>query len=111
MGSEKQLYEAMSYALYFGIKYGFSIDHRLYSKVEKSQDCLFMLLAYLHDQKFYPAKPNIRQYKILAENLSKGEMDQYWLYCYEVLPKTKLLNYWKNFKENGLSFIKNGFGG
>lgn len=109
MGKEKQLYEAMSYALYFGIKYDFPITENLFEVAKHGRDCVFMLLAYLHDLKYYPAKANIRQYKTLAEELFVSDMDEFWLYCYEVLPKTKLKSYWKNMKDNSVSFIMDEF--
>lgn len=111
VGKEKQLFEAMSYAVYFGLKYDFSLGNELVEDAENYHDCIFRLLAYLHDKKFHTTTLNTRRYKSLAEILSAHEMDEFWVFCYEVLPKSKLTSYWKKMKESSLTFIRDGFGG
>lgn len=109
LGKEKLLYEAMSYAVYFGLKYNFSLGNELIEDAENHHDCIFRLLAYLHDKKFHSSAINKRRYKTLANDLYTHEMDEFWLFCYEVLPKTILASYWKKMKEVNLSFVKDGF--
>lgn len=109
IGKAKNLFEAKSYALYFAIKYQFSIEQNLYDVADNSRDCIFMLLAFLYDKKLNASQNNIKKYKVLAEELSKNEMDQYWLFLYEVLPKSKLNGHWKTMKESNISFIKDDF--
>lgn len=109
-GKEKLLFEAMSYAIYFGLKYDFSLGNELIEDAENYHDCIFKLLAYLHDKKFHSSVANKRRYTTLAKDLYPLDMDEFWLFCYEVLPKSILTNYWKKMKEANLSFIKDGFG-
>jgi hypothetical protein len=111
IGKAKNIFEAKSYALYFAIKYQFSIEQNLYDVADNSRDCIFMLLAFLYDKKLNTSQNNIKKYKVLAEELSKNEMDQYWLFVYEVLPKSKLNGHWKTMKEKNISFIKDDFNG
>ena len=109
VGQERNLSEAKSYALYFAIKYQFSIEQNLYEEFENNRDCIFMLLSYLYEKKHNASRYNIKRYSELALEISENEMDQYWLFVYEVLPKSKLKNYWKNMKEKNVSFIKDDF--
>lgn len=108
LGQEKKLYEAMSYALYFSIKYNFKISDNLFLIVERNKDTIFMLLAYLHDLRFNNGSTNIRQYQRLAKSLI-DDIDEYWLFVYEVLTSGNLKSYWKKMKENNISFIKDDF--
>ena len=32
--------------------------------------------------------------------------DEYWIYLYEILPKTDLQEDWRTLKEKGISFVK-----
>jgi hypothetical protein len=111
VGKEKLLFEAMSYAIYFGLKYDFSLGNELIEDAENYHDCIFRLLAYLHDKKFHASTINKRRYTTLAKDLYTLEMDEFWLFCYEVLPKSILASYWKKMKESSLTFIRDGFGG
>lgn len=109
IGQERNLSEAKSYALYFAIKYQFSIEQSLYEESENNRDCVFMLLSYLYEKKHNASMDNLKRYSKLALEISENEMDQYWLFVYEVLPKSKLKSYWNTMKENKVSFIKDGF--
>jgi hypothetical protein len=50
LGLTKQLYEAASYALFFALKHNFQITIKgeLFNKAKESDDCVFLLLSYLH---------------------------------------------------------------
>lgn len=109
MGTEKNTSEAISYALYLAIKYGFKLTDSLFECVKESKDCVLLLLAFLHDKK-YLKKPALKPYKNLAEYLKTDDFDEYWLFIYEVLAKDKLTKYWKKMKESKVSFIQDGFG-
>ena len=115
MAEPKGLYEAMSYALYFGIKYNFNIFNdnlktlSLYGIAENSKDTILMLLAYLHDKKFNKSKEE-KQFIDLAKTIEKdNDIDKYWLFVYEVLTENDLRDYWKVMKKNNVSFIKSNF--
>ncbi len=108
IAEKKKLYEAMSYALYFGVKYDFKVTDDLYDVIEKNQDTVLMTLSYIHDLKFNNIPRNMKKYKKLAKIL-KNDIEEYWLFVYEVLPKSLLISYWKKMKEENISFIKDEF--
>lgn len=108
IGKDKKLYEAMSYALYFGIKYDFKLIDNLYEVIEKNRDTVLMTLAYLHDEKFIEHSRIIKQYKDLAKSL-KDDIDEYWIFVYEVLTVGLLKEEWRVMKREGISFIKSEF--
>ena len=45
--------------------------------------------------------------RVLSRN--NDELDENWLFIYEVLPKSDLKDEWKAMKEAGISFIKQEF--
>ena len=108
IGKEKKLYEAMSYALFFSIKYNFKLKEDLFEIIQNSNDTILMLLAYLHDEKFINHSKVRKKYKLLAESL-KNDIDEYWLFVYEVLPMSKLTEEWKTMKKEKVTFIKQEF--
>ena len=109
MGKDKNIYEAISYSLYFSIRYDFSLGEKIFDEVKASKDCILLLLAYLHDKK-YLRKSYLKPYKDLAEQLKTNDFDEFWLFIYEVSLTTKLNKYWKKMKEKKISFIKVDFG-
>lgn len=114
VGLDKKLYEAMSYSLYFAIKYDFKLQDDLFEIIDDNRDTVLMLLAYLHDKKFLNSSTNFnrttigKKYKKLAEEL-QGDIDEYWVFVYEVLTVGKLQDEWKVMKKNSVSFIKDEF--
>ena len=114
MAQDKKLYEAMSYAVYFGIKYNFKIEDNLFDVIDENKDTILMLLAYLHDKKFLNSSEDFnsttigKKYKKLAKSL-QDDIDGYWLFIYEVLSVDQLKDEWKKMKEENISFIKNEF--
>ncbi|WP_139451639.1 RNA-directed DNA polymerase [Campylobacter armoricus] len=119
LGKEKRNYEAMSYAIYFALKYRFKLGKiELSEEVENKEDCILMLLCYLYDKY---NNYDIEKYKKIASNFVTTLQnitildDEYWLFAYEVLfredKKTlKLCKDWKKIINNNISFIKGGFG-
>ncbi len=111
MANEKKLYEAMSYSLYFGIKYNFKVEDNLFDLIDKNRDTILMLLSYLHDKKFLNSskvfnKTTIgKKYKKLAYSL-KDDIDEFWVFVYEVLTVGLLSDEWKVMKKEKVSFIK-----
>ena len=47
----------------------------------------------------------IKPFNKLARELKKNDMDQYWLFCYEVLSYGNLAGDWKKMKKKHVSFI------
>ncbi len=108
IAKEKKLYEAMSYAVYFSIKYNFKITDNLYTIIDKNRDAVLMLLAYLHDKKFINHSNVTSRYKDLAKSL-KDDIDEYWIFIYEVLTVGLLKEEWRKMKQANISFIKSEF--
>jgi hypothetical protein len=108
IAKDKKLYEAMSYAVYFSIKYNFILTRDLFDVINNNRDTVLMLLAYLHDKKFINHSSVTRKYKDLAKSL-KDDIDEYWLFVYEVLTVGLLEDEWKKMKQESVSFIKDGF--
>jgi len=114
MAKEKKLYEAMSYALYFGIKYDFKIESDLFEIIDKNRDAVLMLLAYLHDKKFLNSSNSFntsslgKKYKKLAKEL-KDDIDEFWIFVYEVLSIGLLEEEWKVMKKEKISFLIDDF--
>ncbi|EAL4959466.1 hypothetical protein JTC30_001987, partial [Campylobacter coli] len=123
LGKEKRNYEAMSYALYFALKYNFKLKEKinLLEEAKRKEDCILMLLCYLYDKK---NNKDTEEYKIIANNFiinttSKNTNfkildDEYWLFAYEVLSREdpSALNKckdWKQIKNSNISFIRQEF--
>lgn len=109
VGSEKNINEAMSYASYLAIKYDFKLTDTFFERAKSSNDCILLLLAYLHDKKHFK-KTALAPYKNLADALRVNDFDEYWLFIYEVLAANKLTKYWKKMKDSKISFIRSDFG-
>lgn len=114
LGKSKKFYEAMSYALFFSLKYDFLLVEKLFEKVEKSNDAILLLLAYLHDKKYLNKSNKFnrttigKKYRDLAITLL-DDIDEYWIFVYEVLPASNLKDSWKTLKNEKVTFIKNKF--
>lgn len=105
-GLENRNYEAVSYAIYFAIKYKFELsDICAYDAIE-SDHCIYKLLTYI-----YFAKNNDNKSKELLEDHAKNlksndeDFNRNWLFVYEVLPVDCFEDEWKAIKRNNVSFI------
>lgn len=113
VGDSKKLYEAMSYALFFSLKYHFLLIDNLFEKVENSNDAILLLLAYLHDKKYLNSSSNFnrttigKKYRDLANTL-KDDIDEYWIFVYEVL-NSGLCDNWQVMKKARITFIRSEF--
>lgn len=105
LGIKKKCYEASSFALFWSMKYQFNLDNMdLVGNAIDSEDCILLLTTYM---KCKNIKADIKRLKQEAVNLSKNNMDRYWLFVYEVLPQDKLSGDYKVLKQNNVSFLKN----
>ena len=99
-------YEGISYALFFCIKYNVTLTSLNCDDILEG-DCISKLLYYLYCMKF-----NIKDGKKVlvehAEKLLEFDMNEDWLFVYEVLNQESLRGkgLWINLKRNGVSFIK-----
>ncbi|EAK0807044.1 hypothetical protein A0X79_07895 [Campylobacter coli] len=123
LGKEKRNYEAMSYALYFALKYNFKLEKNInpLEEAKRKEDCILMLLCYLYDEK---NGNNIEEYENIAKQFIVNGIlkdkditvldDEYWLFAYEVLLKKNAQTLdacidWKQLKDKKISFIKQEF--
>lgn len=104
-GIKSKNYEVVYYALYYAMKYELEISDLNFDTVKKSQDCLFLLLAYLYSVK-NKKQNEVKAYKKYAQTLKQTDEDSFWLFIYEVLPENELQDYWKAMKRNKISFLK-----
>jgi hypothetical protein len=100
-------YDAVCYALFFSMKYGFMIDSLSAQDAVESESCIYKLFTFLLFKKYN----NAAERAILrahAFELKKNEedFDRNWLFVYETLPQSDLPGNWKTLKQNGISFMQ-----
>ena len=105
---KKRNYEACSFALYWSLKYNFSIDiSDLYKDAISSNDCVFLLLAYLVTKR-RGRKIEIRQYKQYAKTII--DIDRYWYFIYETVSLPDLSDpEMKRLKKQKVSFLRDEY--
>ena len=102
-------YEAISYAIYFSLKHGFTLNELDINWVIERGDCVLLLMTWLYYLNVNHGKRRATQLKPLlaeAKRLKNVDMDRYWLFCYEVLTYSNLDNEWQVLKRSGVSFMK-----
>jgi hypothetical protein len=111
VGISKNLFEACSFAIFWALKYQFTLDKYIDDDALNSNDCIFMLLSYLCNRKKKSKQDKFyrRKHKEMAQKLRDCDIDKYWLYVYEVLPENELTDNFKVIKKEKISFIKNEF--
>ncbi len=103
----KLKYEAVSYAIYFAIKYSFEIEEMEVDKIIKTDDCILLTLGF----KYYESRGDSKAVKKMqdyAESFKNDEdkFEELWIFGYEILPETSLKKDWVDLKQNNVSFIK-----
>lgn len=104
-------YEAISYAIYFSLKYGFTLKELNIDWVIARGDCVLLLMTWLYYLKLNHGNrraSDLRSLRKEAERLEAVDMDRYWLFCYEVIAMSNLKEEWKKLKQAGVSFMKDG---
>ena len=108
-GTKKRFYEANSYTLFWALKYDFELDGivaNLRTDAERSEDAIFLLLAYLYEKKL---GNRLLEYRKFARKL-KYDFDRFWIFIYEVLAWTELSNEYRVMKQTtNLSFVINKY--
>lgn len=81
-------YEAMSYALYYAIKYDFLLESVKVGLIMQYGDCILLTMTwlYLMNNKAFDRKKinKLRRYALKLTE-SKHDFDTHWLFCFEVL--------------------------
>lgn len=108
-------YESLCYAIYFAIRFNFTIDEfdnrcdEAQDYVIRSKDCLLLVLAWIYFLNKNHGDTTASELILLldeAKKLNSSDMNRYWLFCYEALPESLLDDPWKQMKSEGVSFIK-----
>ena len=105
-------YEAISYAVYYSLKYDFDLERLDIGWVIEREDCILLLMTWLYYLKANHGNTGATELKPLkdeAKRLSKIDMNRYWLFCYEALSVGLLSGDWKVLKQAGVSFVKTVF--
>ena len=106
---ESHNYEAISYAIYYSLKYDFLLEEIDMTWVIERGDCVLLLMTWLYYLRVNNYNSNVDSLKPLideAHRLKKVDMDRYWLFCYEALTIMDLDDDWKALKRAGVSFVK-----
>lgn len=87
------------------MKYDFELEGiiaDLRTDAEKSEDAIFLLLAYLYEKKL---GNRLVDYRKFAKTL-KYDFDRFWIFIYEVLSWNELSNEYRAMKQTtNLSFV------
>lgn len=105
-------FEAVSYAIYFALKYEFEIENLTSGVVIEKGNCMFSLMSLLYFRKNGKSgeETAMGNYALILLQ-TDSDFDQNWLFVYEALPYSKLKDEWKPMKRQGVSFIKKEFRG
>ena len=105
-GINSRNYEAVSFSLFFAIKYNICIASISVDKLLKSNSCIVFLLSFLYCKH---TKNNGACKKIIDHamrlSLNDDDFGQNWLFVYEVLSKSSLRGDWKDMKNNIVTFL------
>lgn len=114
-GRAQNNYESMSYAIYFAIRYNFTLfpfDTNYEEETDfivNSKDCLLLIVTWIYFAKqnhWKQRATELKKFNKLAKNLKKMDMNRHWLFCYEVLSKGNLDGEWSQMKNANVSFIR-----
>lgn len=110
VGIRTNNYEACSYAIYWALRYDFELSAaQLCHDAINSEDCVLKLLGFCYAKK-HKLVADVKEYKNNAKSYSGVDIDRNWLFIYEVLPKSDLLDAdMKTIKNAGVSFISDAY--
>lgn len=105
-------YEAICYAIYLSLKFGFSLNQLDIQWVIERGDCILLLMTWLYYLKLNHNNTRATDLKPLkneAKKLMEEDMGRYWLFCYEALSAGNLKGDWAILKKAGITFLKAEF--
>lgn len=103
-GCKSRNAESISYALFFAIKYQFSIQKFDCREILEISDCVLNAIAWQY-AKANKLPLNDFYSKALELNTNDDDFNRNWLFVYEVLEQAKLKDTWAAMKHQGVSFI------
>jgi len=103
-GYKMRNFESVYFAIYYAVKYDFKIDKLTPYIAIKTEHCLILLFAYKYFEKIGDRR-SVKVLKDHAKTLKDDDFDKYWIFAYEILPKSELVGTWKPMKENGITFL------
>ena len=102
-------YEACSYAILYAIDADGELKEFDIDKIIESRDCILLMMAYIYckKRKWRGGVEKLKKYakKIIIDN----EMDQNWLFVYEILGHGSLKDDWAPMKKAKVSFLKDAY--
>lgn len=101
---ESQNYEGVYHAIFLAIKYGFTLDELTAQQAIATDDCILLLFAYCYLKKIKD-RLSVKDLKNYARNIDKSDFDRYWIFLYEILPKSELSSEWKAMKDGKITFL------
>lgn len=102
-------YEAICYAVYFSLKFGFTLKRLDIQWVIERGDCILLLMTWLYYLKLNENNARATELKPLkkeAKRLMEEDMGRYWLFCYETLSAGNLKGDWAKLKKAGVTFLR-----
>ena len=101
-------YEAIVYAIYYSLMYGFDILNIDCQDAISKDSCLFKLFTWLYyaHRNDNNAMNALREH---AKSFTPDEFDRNWIFIYEVLQSEQLIDDWKSMKKDGVSFLRPEF--
>ena len=110
LGVNTNNFEACSYAIYWSIKYKFSLsDLDIVENAIDSEDCILLMLTYIKCNHVGDGDGQNKLIEFAKKIVSADEIDRYWIFVYEVLPADELKKEYKNLKKQKISFLKSEF--
>lgn len=104
---EQKNYEAVSFMIYFAIKYKFKIDNfKVHSAIDQP-DCIFKVIAFIYfkNNKNRYAQGKLKKHAIEL-SMTKDDLESNWLFVYEALDAKMLQDDWQTLKQAGVTFIR-----
>lgn len=106
-GISMRNFEQVSYAIFFAIKYEFELECMNIEEIINCKDCVLLLMSFLYAQRKHKSDVIKKLKEFAREMMNDSEtFDQYWVFLYEILPKSDLKAEWEEIKNAGISFIK-----
>lgn len=104
---EQKNYEAVSFMIYFAIKYKFNINTFKVSSAINQPDCILktISLIYFKNNKNASAQGKLKKHAIELQG-TRDDLESNWLFVFEALEASMLQQDWKTLKKAGVTFFR-----